>query len=68
MIQLLNKYEKDGFIVEEYTHDGVTVSHTSRTPIPVPVEEIPIDNTPTTVEQRLEEIENTLNFILLGGM
>lgn len=31
MVVLLGKYEEDGFLIEEYTRDGETVSHTVRT-------------------------------------
>ncbi len=31
MVVLLGKYEEDGFLIEEYTRDGQTVSHTVRT-------------------------------------
>ena len=31
MVSLLRKYEENEFLIEEYTHDGETVSHIVRT-------------------------------------
>lgn len=69
MFRLLNKYEENGKIVQEYTKDGETVSHRIETIKPdgdfIPAE------TPTLVEQiYAENLYQTalLEIQSLGGM
>jgi len=66
MLILLNTYIKNGIIFNEYSLDGVSISHVEQirhfpnTPEPVP--------NSLTLEKRVEEVENTLNYIILGGI
>lgn len=69
-MKLLNRYEKDGFVVSEWTNDGVTITHVTKEEIseevevivpPVVIEPQPED----TIEQRLDRIEQTTAYTQL---
>lgn len=67
-LKILSQYEEDGIQIVEYTKDGVSVSHTVKTPIPQEIAEEP----QTTIEEQIlaENQYQTalLEMQMLGGM
>jgi hypothetical protein len=65
MLKLLREYINDeNMLVKEYSKDGVTVFHTVATPADAVTEELMETKMPTT-DERLTNIENTLDLLLL---
>lgn len=58
-MEILNKYEGDGFLVIEYTVDGSTVSHTVKTPI---------QTEPIEPQEPQTTTEDKINFIYYKSM
>lgn len=68
MVVLLREYIQDNHIIREYTKDGVSISHKTVEILPN-TNNVPIETFPSlTIEQRVKTVEQTLNFILLGGI
>jgi hypothetical protein len=79
MITILRQYIEDDMQVVEYTKDGVTVSHTVKTPIqnetageqlpplpPNPLLQLQQEN--AELKARIEVMQQALDELLLGGM
>jgi hypothetical protein len=79
MIQILRQYIEGDMNVIEYTKDGVTVSHTIKTPIqnetageqlpplpPNPLLQVQQEN--AELKARIEVIQQALDDLILGGM
>lgn len=79
MITILRQYIEDDMQVVEYTKDGVTVSHTVKTPIqnetageqlpplpPNPLLQLQQEN--AELKERIEIMQQALDELLLGGM
>lgn len=65
---ILRAYQDGDYNVTEYTVDGVNVSHTVRELIQSIVE-TPAEHPPgPTLDERVATLEDTMNFMLLGGM
>jgi hypothetical protein len=70
MFTLLRTYVQDGFTVEEYTKDGINVSHTTKranSPDDLAVEEIPPQLPPKTLDEKIEEVKQD-NLIIMDAM
>lgn len=67
-ILILNKYEQNGFEITEYSKDGITISHTVKTPI---TSEIEPTEPKATIEEQIyaENLYQTavLEMQMLGG-
>lgn len=60
-MQILRQYEEDGYLIVEYTKDGVTISHVVETLIPSDdpqPEPVPIEPA-ETIEDKLARIDAT---------
>lgn len=58
-MNILNEYEQDGMVVKEYTRDGKTVSHITKTPIQKESEE---------TEQEEMTVEDKVNYLYYKEM
>jgi hypothetical protein len=56
-MKILNQFEKDGYIITEFTKDGETVSHTEKVPKPDPNVERPEQPKDPIIELRKENEE-----------
>jgi hypothetical protein len=65
MLQVLNKYTQNGYEITEYTKDGITVSHRVENVIQENIIEMPVTPSLPTTDERLTNIENTLDLMLL---
>ena len=68
MLQVLSRYEQEGFVFTEYTEDGTTTSHVVKARIP----QIEPIEPQTTIEEQVyaENLFQTalLEMQMLGGM